>query len=663
MTTPATVERNVWVLATLGLVGIVAAVVTIIAVCAAADRRQFDVESRFVATGVEHRITEMERALNPFLIWDDAIINTDNRYSAEWVEQNLASVARDGVRDQMFVLDENNQALHASPATGSNPEATFAPYESVVAKLVSQVRAEEMRPGRTAGSVGVHRSTVAEVAGLPRLITVGLIEPDFDAGLRGARAPLIVAIGPLDSAFVKPLTARYFLENLRVTDGVEGLAYGLVKDDASAPSLTWSPNRPGAAVLSALLPIMAGVSAALLVAAWAALRQIQRASQDVAASRSRAVVLAQQAEAANEAKSAFLANMSHELRTPLTSIVGFAGLLTKTAESLTEEATVYVSRIQTGAQALLAVINDVLDVSKLQAGAVTLDAAPWRAGALVTDATMLLAPQAEAKGITLNVQGLEALPDWVWVDGGRVRQIILNVVGNAVKFTARGGVNVAVSKVDGDRFRLDVVDTGVGIPHDVLPLLFQRFQQADSTTSRRFGGTGLGLSISRALTELMGGTITAWSTFGEGTTFRIELDLPRCDAPRSEDVVGDIDAAEGSEVLVVDDTAANRELLSVIIGSLGLVVTTAQSGRDALDAAAKRRFDLILMDVQMPEMDGLECARQLRASGADMPILALTANVERSQIDACLSAGMDGHLAKPISIRDLTSAIAVALTR
>lgn len=360
------------------------------------------------------------------------------------------------------------------------------------------------------------------------------------------------------------------------------------------------------------------------------------------------------AEDAAAAKSEFLATMSHELRTPLTSIIGFSGLL-REDDSLDEAQARYVGRIADASQVLLSVINDVLDFSKLETGEVGLDPRPTSLAALIRQIAGLVGLQAQSKGLDLHIDLDPGLPEHVLVDDGRLGQVLLNLLGNAVKFTAQGEVRVVAAWADG-RLTVSVTDTGPGIAADQLPRLFQRFSQADSSISRRFGGSGLGLAISRSLTELMGGSISAQTREGHGSTFTFDVAAPLAvaQAPKSRGSL--LKAGEVRRVLMVDDAAPNRELVRTLLESAGLSVTEACDGVSGIAAAGRERFDLILMDVRMPGMDGLTATRRLRSEtgpNRHTPILALTADVQPGDIEACRAAGMDDHVAKPIAVAEL----------
>ena len=369
------------------------------------------------------------------------------------------------------------------------------------------------------------------------------------------------------------------------------------------------------------------------------------------------------AEAANQAKSDFLANMSHELRTPLTGVIGFSRLLAESA-NLTEEDRHRVGIVREGGESLNTLINDLLDFSKLEAGAVELEARPFLVCDLVSEALAMVEPRAAEKGLRLTLTGDDA--GVLIGDKFRLRQVLLNFLSNAIKFTAVGVIVVDVRCLAMDKgrqaVRISVRDNGIGISSEKQAALFKRFSQADSTISRTYGGTGLGLAISRELIELMGGATGCDSDEGEGATFWLELALP-------VGVQAAIQTAQpvarvfypGRLVLVVDDVAINRELCRVLLEQLGCEVILAEDGQAAINAVRAEPVDLVLMDVHMPVMGGIAATRTLRAEGyLQLPILALTASGGAHQIASCLEAGMQGHLLKPLSPDLLAKALAQA---
>ena len=370
-----------------------------------------------------------------------------------------------------------------------------------------------------------------------------------------------------------------------------------------------------------------------------------------------------EAEAATEAKSDFLANMSHEIRTPLTAILGFSALLRR-LDGMPREAALHLQRITTAGEALLSVVNDVLDFSKLEAGQLELDPHPFDPAAFVRETVDLVAAQAAMKQLRLDVDLGGDLPSAVSADSARLRQILLNLLGNALKFTQTGSVRVEVSHTaeTGGLLRIGVTDTGEGVPVDRQDRLFQRFSQVDASVSRHHGGTGLGLAICMGLTELMGGRIGVDSVEGQGSTFWFTIAAPPA-APLAEDLdeILEWTAMRPCQILLVDDVAVNRELVRTILSPFGHDITEAAGGVEAVEIAHRTPFDLILMDLQMPGMDGLAATRAIRATAElnhRTPILAFSANVLSEHLAACRAAGMNDHIAKPISLADLVGKVA-----
>jgi PAS domain S-box-containing protein len=365
------------------------------------------------------------------------------------------------------------------------------------------------------------------------------------------------------------------------------------------------------------------------------------------------------AEAAAEAKGQFLANMSHEIRTPLTAILGFAGLLAERGK-LDELGKQHLERVRSAGHSLLSIVNDILDFSKLEAGGVELKPRPTRLAESVHEILLMFAPQAAAKGLALDFATTSELPEWVELDLDRLRQVLFNLVGNAMKFTDTGSVGLRLAyDFPGQRARIEVADTGPGIEPEDQQRLFQRFQQVDSSTTRRHGGTGLGLAISKGLIEAMGGDISLTSAPGVGSTFAFEISAPVCDAPANQlDGAGAMASLDGARVLVVDDNIANREIALAILEAAGAEVSLAESGARAVALAAGSPFDVILMDRRMPGMDGEEAMRRIREQPGpndNVPILAFTADAQAG--DGATPEGYAGVVRKPIVAEELIAAI------
>jgi signal transduction histidine kinase/FixJ family two-component response regulator/HPt (histidine-containing phosphotransfer) domain-containing protein len=459
---------------------------------------------------------------------------------------------------------------------------------------------------------------------------------------------------PLDAGARRALQAE--LENLAAP--IHGLAldasHHLSTQVSERNIAVQQHNRVGIA-LTLLLSVTTLVFALITMRQVRELEQRRRGLQQLAESLH---VAQREAEAASQAKSAFLANMSHELRTPFQGVLGMLSLLRESG--LNARQVDYVRTASESADHLLVILNDILDMSKLESGTLQLNPQPVNLQRLMADIEALMRPQAAAKGLAWHATVDRGLPAQVMADATRVRQVLFNLTSNALKFSDAGSVMLD-AKQRGDQITFSVADTGIGMDEAALERLFQRFSQADQTPSRRHGGAGLGLEISRNLARLMGGDIEVTSRPGEGSTFVFRF--PLVPAP-TESAAGPAPEAQAAaprlQVLVAEDHPVNRKYLAALLDSLGHQVHFAEDGQEAVQAVRTHRYDAVLMDLHMPVLDGVAATQAIRAlqgSGAAVPIIALTADAFSETRDRCLAAGMNGFLIKPINVQELAAAL------
>jgi signal transduction histidine kinase/ActR/RegA family two-component response regulator len=371
----------------------------------------------------------------------------------------------------------------------------------------------------------------------------------------------------------------------------------------------------------------------------------------------------EEAESASYAKSQFLANMSHEIRTPLNAILGFTDILLRDDDGANVQRTDFLDTIKGSGKHLLALVNDLLDLAKIEARQIQIERIRCSPRQIVTEVVSTLRVRARERGIALDCRWSGGIPEQIDSDPHRLKQLLMNLVGNAIKFTHEGAVTIeagVATRGESTTLRFEITDSGIGIPADKLSAIFDPFVQADSSITRRFGGTGLGLAISRSIAAALGGELTVSSQVGVGSKFTATIATgeltspmgaePASDMPHEKPLCRDLAPADltGIRILVVDDGATNRKLIKLLLSRRGAEIVTAENGAIALDQVAARTFDIILMDMQMPVMDGYTAATELRGRGFTGPIAALTAHAMKGDREKCERAGCDDYITKPI---------------
>ena len=628
-------------------------------------------EVRLVDNGLHLHTEEMRRGLAANTVWDDAVAHLDVKFDPKWAHDFIGQYfwQTDGFQ-LVYVLDGKGAPVFGYERGHTVTPGRFAPLAGQVAPLIAQIRAREAargawRPDDKAPSEAIGASIVARRGAQVFLLAASLVQTDHSTGVRPSlQAPIVLVGEAFDDTFIARMSRRYLLDDLRIVQPAArspaGYNVAQIRDASGAVALrlAWKPNSPISRLLGIAGPPLALAFLALILLAAVLIRHERRRNQALLSAT-------MDARSASAAKSAFLAMMSHEIRTPLNGVLGMTQAMAM--EPLSEPQRVRLDVVRQSGEALLAILNDVLDLSKIEAGKLELELIEFDLADVMQGAHAAFGALAATKGLSfsLDISGAEGVYRG---DPTRIRQILYNLISNALKFTAAGDIRV-LAEAAPDGLTLIVSDTGEGIAPDKLDQLFGKFIQGDASTTRRFGGSGLGLSICRELAELMGGAIEARSAPGEGSTFVVTLRAQKVGPPRDAVTLPSpsepraAPQGEALRVLIAEDNPVNRLVVKTLLQQAGIEPTVVDDGALAVEAWHGGEWDVVLMDVQMPVMDGLAAVREIRtreqASGRPRtPVIALTANAMVHQVSEYIAAGMDGHIAKPIEARALFETLA-----
>ena len=659
---PRTRRKLIAVLLACLLVPVSAIAWTMHAAAARTDEVAAAHEERLAANAWEIHKRVMARTVMTETVWDDAVRNLDLGFDPAWAETNMIAFFTETSGYELVIVIDNDGKVLLSHLSGGDARRVWPALQGELSSVVASIRAREAtiqrRPGPSKVLVSdpVDASTLVRIGDQPFMITAALVQPDFGHATPSAHAPVVIVGQAVDADFLKSFASANLMRDVRlVRTGAKPTAGRSILplrdfEGRGVARLSWSPEAPGAGLVRSLgFPLAALIAALVLIPIGLYFWERWRSKQ---------LQLARDAaEAASIAKSQFLANMSHEIRTPLNGVLGVAGALVKT--ELTPAQHEMVELVCNSASSLQALLSDILDLARVESGALEIRREPFDLASSLSACTSLFDAAATAKGLDLQVTVAPEAQGSYLGDAARIRQVLSNLLSNAVKFTAEGAIAVhvgATGDADQPELQFEVRDSGIGFDDETAARLFSRFEQGDGSITRRYGGSGLGLAISRTLARAMGGDLAATSEPGIGSTFALRLPLTRCAPVAASKPLTPSAAvgAQGLRVLLAEDHPTNRRVVELILEAVDVDLTSVCDGAQAVSAFETQAFDLVLMDMQMPVMDGLSAIRLIRQAEAALgaprtPIYVLTANAMPDHIAASAAAGADGHLTKPIT--------------
>jgi signal transduction histidine kinase/ActR/RegA family two-component response regulator len=628
-------------------------------------------ETSLVTRRVERTLELLRENVVSASVWNDACVAMANKDWA-WAQINFGDYYADYMKhDVTLAYGADGVLAYASRSSEQAPLDSEQAFAKAVAPLVADVRARgaAAKAAHTQPPVGLEavatRQAIVDAGGVLYAVSAATIVPEDAAHATPGRFDPVVVSGRKVAAVVGELGRDLLISDARLTSARGGTAPRVAlkgPDGQPLAAITWAPGKPGLTVLARAAPLLlliGGVLVAVCVFGyWRVLSLIGRLDRNEAA-RDAALAKAEEAAAA---KTRFLANMSHELRTPLNGVIAIGEVLRD--RQATDQSREMAELIVSSARVLERLVNDVLDTAKIEAGQMRLEAEPFVLSGLVRDVAELHGAAAAAKDIALSWRVSPAAAVVYLGDQTRLTQVLSNLLSNAVKFTTRGQVRVTARPAK-HGLRFVVSDTGAGFDEGDAQRLFRPFEQADASTTRRHGGTGLGLAICQSLIELMGGRISVRSRIGRGSAFVVFVPLRSSGEVWPDDVVKPAPQVTEPErpprILLAEDHPTNQKVVAMILEPIGADLTIVDNGQAAVEAARAGTFDLILMDIQMPVMDGLEAMTLIRRAeqerGVRTPIICLTANTSESETQACLAAGGDLHVPKPFRAEILLKAV------